>query len=111
MTNGVSVTSQGKSEYRITWPQAVKFDWKTLLLVCLHQIRVLSRKESEDEVIGVEGERERLLNWLRSLEIVDEENMKRYEQAMTARLSSGPEHPRNKTAQRPSGKSRRRDKR
>jgi len=118
MTNGVSVTSQGKSEYRITWPQAVKFDWKTLLLACLHQIRVLSQEESEDQVIGVEGERERLLSWLRSLEIVDEENMKRYEQAMTASLHSGPEHPQKKiaehppeTAQRHAGKSRRRNKR
>lgn len=111
MTNRVRVTSQGQGEYRITWLRAVKFDWKTLLLACIHQVRVLSQRESEDEVIGVEGERERLLNWLRSLEMVDEENMKKYEEVMTASLSSAPENRRNTTVQRPSGKSRRRDKR
>ncbi len=39
--------------------------------------------EGYDMVIGVEGERETLLDWLRSLEMIDEENMKSYEEAMT----------------------------
>jgi hypothetical protein len=125
MTNGISITPQDTGEYRITWQQPVKFDLKTLVLVCMHQVRVISPDESEDTVIGVEGERERLLAWLRSLQIVDEENMRHYEQAMTASLSSAPgqqesniaphpggvvEPPRG-DAQRPSGKHRRRHKR
>ena len=88
MANGLSITSQGNDEYCITWAQPVKFDLKILLLACLHQMTVLSQEESEDRVIGVEGEREMLLGWLRSLEMIDEENMKSYEEAMTVSLSS-----------------------
>lgn len=108
MANGVSIASLGDGEYRITWPQPVKFDLKTLFLACAHQIRVLSQEEDEDKVIGIEGERETLLNWLRSLEMIDEENMKFYEEAMTVSLLSRSGHRRNKTAHRPSGKSRHR---
>lgn len=109
MANGVSVVSLGDGEYRITWPQPVRFDLKTLLLACLHHIKVLSQEEDEDQVIGVKGERESLLNWLRSLEMIDEENMKLYEEAMTVSLLSEHGRRRDQTAQRPSGKSRRRD--
>ena len=96
MANGVSIASLGDGEYRITWPQPVKFDLKTLFLACIHHLRVLSQVENEDMVIGVEGERELLLNWLRSLEMIDEENMKLYEEAMTVSLLSEPGRRRNK---------------
>ena len=108
MANQVNVASLGDGEYRITWPQSVRFDLKTLLLACTHYLRVLSLEEDEDRVIGVEGERELLLKWLRSLEMVDEENMKLYEEAMTVSLLSKAGRRQNETAQRPSGKSRRR---
>jgi hypothetical protein len=88
MENGLSILSQGNDEYRITWAQPVKFDLKILLLACLHKIRVFSQEENEDKVIGVEGEREMLLGWLRSLEMIEEESMKSYEEAMT--VSSSP---------------------
>ena len=96
MANRVSVASLGDGEYRIAWPQPVRFDLKTLFLACAHQISVLSQEEDEDKVIGVEGERETLLNWLRSLEMIDEENMKFYEEAMTVSLLSRSGHRRNK---------------
>jgi hypothetical protein len=83
MANGVSVASLGNGEYRIMWEQPVKFDMKFLLLAGTHNLRVISPDESQEMVIGVEGERETLLDWLRSLEIIDEENMKFYEEAMT----------------------------
>ena len=108
MANGVSVASLGDGQYRITWPQPVRFDLKTLLLACTHHLRVLSQEEDEDQVIGVEGERELLLNWLRSLQVIDEENMKLYDEAMTESLLSKPGRRRNKTSQRPFGKSRHR---
>ena len=100
MANEISVASLGDGEYRITWSQPVRFDMKTLLLACTHQIRVLSQEDNEDKVIGVEGERETVLNWLRSLEMIDEENMKSYEEAMTVSLLSRSSHRRNKKSRR-----------
>jgi len=83
MANKTLVSSIGNGEYRIIFPQSTKFDMTAILQTGTHKIRVLSPKGSEDLMIGVEGERETLLDWLRGLEGVDPAVLKSYEEAMT----------------------------
>jgi hypothetical protein len=83
MENKARVAPLGNGEYQIIWPEPFKFDMNFFLLAGTHKIRVLLQDGSEDIVTGVEGERETLLDWLRSLEMIDDANMKEYEEAMT----------------------------
>ena len=83
MAEKVVVSPLGNNEYRITFPKPIKFDMKFFLQAGTHKIRILSPNEKKEMVIGVEGEKETLLSWLRSLGAIDEVNIKSYEEAMT----------------------------
>lgn len=76
------VSPLGNDEFRITWPEPFKFDMKFILLAGSYNIRVLSTDETREMVIGVEGKKETLLSWLRSLGYIDEENLRSYEESM-----------------------------
>ena len=83
MSDKAIVESLGNREYRITWPKPFKLAMNFFLLARSYQIKVVSPEESGELVSGVEGEKESLLSWLRSIEIIDEANLKSFEEAMT----------------------------
>jgi hypothetical protein len=83
MADKVLVSSLGNGEYRLTFPKPIKFDMNVFLQTGSHNMRLLSPDESRETIIGIEGKRETLLDWLRSLEGVDEANLKSYEESMT----------------------------
>lgn len=58
------------------------YNMKFILLAGSHNIRVLSTDETREMVIGVEGKKETLLSWLRSLGYIDEENLRSYKESM-----------------------------
>ena len=83
MTDKAIVEFQGNNEYRITWPEPFKLDMKFFLLARSYKIKTFSPDESGELVISVEGEKESLLSWLRDIEVIDEENLKSFEESMT----------------------------
>ena len=83
MTDKAIVEFQGNNEYRITWPKPFKLDMKFFRLARSYKIKAFSPDESGELVISVEGEKESLLSWLRDIEVIDEENLKSFEEAMT----------------------------
>ena len=85
MTNKAKaiVEFQGNDEYRITWPEPFKLDTKFFLLARSEEMKVVSPDESGEMVIGVEGKKQSLLSWLREIEVIDEDNLKSFEEAMT----------------------------
>jgi hypothetical protein len=83
MTDKAIVSPLGNGEYRIMFPKPTKFDMNFILTAGDHKIRVLSTDKNREDVIGVEGEKQTLLSWLRSIGGIDEANMKSYEESMT----------------------------
>ena len=72
----------GDNEYRITFAEPIKFTLNFLLLAGTHNIRVLTDKDTI-LVFGVEGKRETLLDWLKSLEFVSQEAIDEFALLMT----------------------------
>jgi hypothetical protein len=77
------VTSLGDNEYRITYYEPFKYTMKFFMLVSSHNIRVLSDREYQ-LVFGVEGKRETLLSWYRSLSGVAPEVIDELDELMTS---------------------------
>lgn len=83
MVTSPVVSKLGHDEYRITFPRPVKFDMNLFLLAGTHKIRLVSPNEDREKVIAIEGEKETLLDWLRSIGGITEEAIKSYEDAMS----------------------------
>ncbi len=83
MDNKNFVSHLGNGKYRFEFSQPIKFGENFLLLAGTHKINVLSPKDNSGLVIAVEGQREALLSWFRSLEIIDAAQLKEIEDAMT----------------------------
>ncbi len=76
------VYSLGNTEYRITFVEPFKFTMNFFLLAGSHKIRILSDSDAE-LVFGVEGERDVLISWLKSLNGVTREAIDEFASSMT----------------------------
>ena len=84
MTEQDVVSSIGNDEYRIMFAQPIEFDGQLdfFSLASIHGIKLLLPGETGEIALGVEGKKESLLSWLRSLD-VDEASLKAYANAMS----------------------------
>ena len=77
------VTSFGNGIFRITSSNPMKLNMRFLLLARTHKIQILTDSDGESQlVLGVQGERDILLNWLESLEILSPEELENYRDLM-----------------------------
>jgi hypothetical protein len=78
------VSSIGNGEYRIVFAQPIEFDGQIdfFIIASAHSVKLLLPGGTGEIAIGVEGKKESLLSWLRSLD-VDEASLKSYADAMT----------------------------
>jgi hypothetical protein len=83
MTKQDVISSIGNGEYRILFAQPIEFDGRTdfFILASVHGVKLLLPVETGETAMGVEGKKESLLSWLRSLD-VDEASLKSYADAM-----------------------------
>ena len=81
MTDQDVVSSIGNGEYRIIFSQPIEFDMDFFFVASAHSVNLLLLDEKSETAIGVEGKKESLMNWLRSLE-VDEASLKSYSDSM-----------------------------
>jgi hypothetical protein len=76
------VGSIGGGEYRITFAQPFGFTLDFVILSGTHKLRVMCDSDLVF-VLGIEGKREILLDWLEGLPGITEKAFKEFEQSMT----------------------------